>query len=332
MWLHKCRIFSNKFRLRLAAAIVSIGGVLCVLALTNLAKGTSWMPVQYEAEVHISKAPPFPDPGCRLPAGAAWAIAKPGSGDPFNIAVNSPYGASDGSNDDMSVMMRTRGQYEFSGPQQFPGLSSSISRDDTRPNVGTFLDVGANLGDWAFFMASAGWRVVAVEGGTHNVALMNATLCANPAFSERVHIVQALVGSKEQEGRLCSICGKSNGEVVCGPPDAIEKRVCAAGLTEFHVIFKSIETILKDLAIADVTGFKMDIEGFECEALAGYKAFAAQHSLTWAHIETTTTKTRACVRKFANTRWTRFGGSFTFTEDSEGNNAVLTRQVPWMIR
>lgn len=310
--------------------IAIIIALICAVNLVMSAKPKAFP--ENEPEVHISAAPPFPDPGCKLPADSAWAIAKPATGEPFNIAVHSPYGAPEGSNADMSIVMRTRGQYEFSGPQNWPGLSSSIQRDDMKPNAGTFLDLGANIGDWAFFMASAGWRVIAVDGSDNNVALMNATLCANPAFKARVHVVHALVGATEQEGKLCSICGKSNGAVVCGPPDAIGKRVCPQNMKENRVRFKTIATILKDLAVANVDAFKMDIEGYECEALAGYTAFAADHSLTWAFIETNQKKTRACVKDFAKKKWTRFGGSFTLTEDAEGNNAVLTREIPWMIR
>eukprot|EP00930_Biecheleria_cincta_P091025 TRINITY_DN80517_c0_g1_i1.p1 TRINITY_DN80517_c0_g1~~TRINITY_DN80517_c0_g1_i1.p1 ORF type:complete len:336 (+),score=24.48 TRINITY_DN80517_c0_g1_i1:81-1088(+) len=269
-------------------------------------------------------APPFPNDSCALPEGAVWAIAKPWDGSPpFNIAVNSPF-AGDSSNDDMSSLVRTRGYYEFKGVSEFPGLG---------PVPGTFLDVGANLGDWPFYLANAGWRVLAVEGGSHNVALMNATLCANPQFRNRLRISQALVGSKEQENKICSMCGKSNGEVVCGHDGAQVQRLCQTGFREYRVRFKTLQTILKESSFANVDAFKMDIEGFECEALAGYPEFAKHHALTWVRIETNQDHVKKCVQRFAEHRWQgQFGGEFEIEFIEGGTNAILTRRTPFILR
>jgi len=284
-----------------------------------------------QPEVFISKVPSWPRPECKLPVGAAWAIAKPESGEPFNMAVKAPDAQL---SDDMSHIIRTRGYYELSGPMNFPGLSSSNRRNTAQLNVGVFFDAGANIGDWAFFMATAGWRVVAVEGSPDNVALMNATLCDNPVLRDRVRVVHALVGSAENDGQICTICGRNNvdggehagtqGQVICGKTASTE-RLCAPGVPELKVESKSLKSILQVAAVANVDAFKMDIEGFECTALAGYPELAKRHSLTWVLIETADDKTRKCVKQWSDSNGYKIAQPWN-------NEAIMTRNRPWILR
>jgi hypothetical protein len=124
---------------------------------------------------------------CNLPDGAAWVVARPKGGQPFNMAV---YARGDQVADDI----RTKGHYEISDTSQLTRKGKLFPKKVGFSRQVTLLDIGANIGSWTFFFAAEGHRVVAIEAMPSNRALINATLCANPRFAERIIVKAAILG------------------------------------------------------------------------------------------------------------------------------------------
>ena len=200
---------------------------------------------------------------------------------------------------------------------QFPGLSSRNRRTDGTHDPGVMLDLGANIGDWTFFMASAGWRVVAVEPGYHAFALMNATLCANKKrFGPYVRLIHAAIS--DDTSKHCEVCySRAASEVICDPQIRPDRHHCD------KIDTLTIRDALVRSEVANVDAFHMDIEGMECDALKSYPEFTKRNTLSWNWIATHHEGVRECVQKWADkakmTIWRPWG-----------NNAIMTRENKWL--
>lgn len=280
------RRLRSQFALHVTARAVAILAAATAAGLLLL-RPALWLPRQFGPLASLSKAarmPRLPGPECKLPEHGAWAVVpSPVGGPPFNMAVM--YMRDEiPSHTDMSDAMRRVGHYETLGPQH-TGFRK----------LGTLVDIGANIGDWTFLWAASGWRVLAVDPMPMNVALMNATLCANPDF--QVRIVHAVLGTPEAEGSVCHICGLSNAYVKdCSSPR--DARVCGAGETESIVESKTLASVIEDSLMANVDALKVDVEGFECNVLAGFPNIAARHTINFAIFEVTDKASKRCVEDF----------------------------------
>ena len=167
---------------------------------------------------------------------------------------------------------------------------------------GTVLDVGANIGTWAFYWVAQGHRVVAVEGMPSNVAMINATLCANPSFAERMIVKHALLGAPENEADDCAIVtnvNSGNGNVICGKRAIDAYTETHPGSSVAFVPVRTLQSILDEVGIFDYQAFKMDIEGSECKALRGAPDLANRYTLNFVLIEQTFDEVKECAGKFA---------------------------------
>lgn len=270
-------------------------------------------------EPRILTHPKWPPKRCPLPEGAAWALAKPDVGDPFNIAVFSPQDPETTSSDgyDVSIQLSERGYFEMNGPSRFPGLSSSSRRTDGTHDPGVILDLGANVGDWTFFMANAGWRVIAVEASPHAFALLNATLCANEErFGPYVRIVHAAI--TDRPGDRCEVCySRASSEVLCESNTRTDRHHCS------DVETQTIRDVLQRANVANVDAFHMDIEGMECAALRSYPEFAQRNTLQWNWIATHKDGVRACVQQWADAAEMSIWKPW-------GQDAIITRENKWL--
>lgn len=94
--------------------------------------------------------------------------------------------------------------------------------------------------------------------------MINATLCANPAFVERTVVKYALLGPPEAVGEVCGIMLQANaggnGIVLCG--DRMEKARADGVHAMEYMPLKTLQTVLDEVGVLDYQAFKMDVEGF----------------------------------------------------------------------
>lgn len=137
------------------------------------------------------------------------------------------------------------------------------------------LDIGGNIGVTMMLFAKSGYRVTVVEAMTQNRKLLNATLCANPDLQALVSVESAIVGTPEQAGGVCKVCIDFGGDatVLCpgdsrGPEcDSMEPQKQKQMKEEIRV--KTLDQIVAEHKLPHVDVVKMDIEGYECQAIKG---------------------------------------------------------------
>jgi FkbM family methyltransferase len=187
--------------------------------------------------------------GCALPAGAKWC--KVGLGLDFDMAV---YGTAD----IVSGSICSSGTWE---------LSTLDLQEIGTP--GNALDIGANLGFYTLVLAASGWNVTAFEPMPQNIALLEASLCQNPALKSKVNLLKFGLGAKDDQCRLVS--GNTNtgdGIVECG--EEAKKPVQTDYVKRADLTIRRLDDILAQQPNMEHVDFvKMDVEGFECQVMSG---------------------------------------------------------------
>lgn len=242
--------------------------------------------------------PPWPSPECVLPPGAVWTIARPRGLYPFNMAVWSK-------DDIMAADMRKMGRWHELDHPSMIGVR----------HQGVLVDVGANFGSWSLFFAAAGHRVLAIEPAPQNVALLNASLCANPAWQERIRVYPYIVGNSEQAGKHCTFYvdpqNKGNMQVACDGPKPTN-RVFGGS-----VLVKTLQDVLDEAGVGTIDTLKIDVEGFECNVLDGIPKLLDNYHPTTIFMEIASNrKSEECAKAVAQR------GGFDITI---GWDAKLTR-------
>jgi FkbM family methyltransferase len=174
------------------------------------------------------------------------------------------------------------------------------------PEKGTLLDIGANIGDYTLLFASRGYNVIAVEPMTRNRAALQASLCLNPEFKDRVKVVPAaLVAPDEVQGRRCIIKSTNyeinvgNGYLTCGADK--EVKACEAGDANCEEVpVKTLSTALAELNVTAIDVVKMDVENFECHVFAGGESLFTKYHPKLLQVETMWGHTGQCVADMAN--------------------------------
>jgi FkbM family methyltransferase len=141
----------------------------------------------------------------------------------------------------------------------FEPASLNLAIDLMRRHGGTFVDIGANVGIYTVAITRAtGCRTVAIEPEPHNFARLQANLALNPALAVTAVncaatptlTTVALAVTKPSE-RAWTHIGSASGD---------------GGI---EVPGRPLEQILREAGVASVTLIKIDVEGYEPEALAG---------------------------------------------------------------
>jgi len=190
---------------------------------------------------------------CSLPPNGRWAMANVGRAfPPFWMAVY-------GSNDIVSQSLLFSHNWEQLNVNLYG-----------RP--GHAVDIGGNVGFYTFALAKAGWNVTTFEAMSTNVALMKATLCANPDIVERVDLHE--VGLGDSPGR-CSLMSHSinvgDGMVVCSANDMPNHLAPTNMVVREHFEVKRFDDQFPKGKFAEqkVDFVKIDVEGFECKVFRG---------------------------------------------------------------
>ena len=237
----------------------------------------------------------------------------------FDMAVHPPR------SDLVSREILRTGRWEIGHPQELASLADSTLEPAVNgqadPTVRrTFLDIGANIGFYSLLFAHHGWRVISVEPMTRNRAALEASLCLNPELRSRVTVVAAALGSAAQvaSGATCVIRRRKgvtwnvgNGKLRCGTGTAglhrCEKNQTSA---ECHAVaLRTLDSVLTSLNPDSIDVVKADIEGSECDGLAGEGARSLfmrwrPAFLQWEGKET---RTDQCMSKTALTHKYRIG-------------------------
>jgi FkbM family methyltransferase len=214
-----------------------------------------------------------------------------GEGTPYRLMVtHNP------NTDWVSTYIRDQGYWELLDVGDIGGLIDAPAR----ASPGVLLDVGANIGFYMLLFAHTGWAVIAIEAMRVNRMAIETTLCLNPDLRTRVTLVAAVVGNPAAgSNESCIVRSQykrnvGDGTLTCGPGLG-----CGGGpawkrkLTCDEVKLSTIDNLLADLKPRAIDVFKMDIEGAECNALAGgqsiftkYRPALVQLELKQRHVNT----------------------------------------------
>lgn len=145
---------------------------------------------------------------------------------------------------------------------------------------GHMLDIGGNIGFYAFAFAQAGWTVTTFEPMETNTALMNATLCRNPDLAQRVRLNAFGLGATTHQCRMMS--PQSNvGDGFTRCDDEEEGTVLQENENTFkevgHFIVRRLDEVLLEQGITHVDLVKIDVEGHESQVFAGAPNFLEQY-------------------------------------------------------
>mmetsp|Transcript_15143 Transcript_15143/g.26727 ORF Transcript_15143/g.26727 Transcript_15143/m.26727 type:complete len:292 (-) Transcript_15143:72-947(-) len=196
---------------------------------------------------------------CPLPIGSRWCTVHPVGRPSFTMAVST-------GTDIVSQSICSQGFWETGDISSFgpPGHA---------------VDIGANLGYFTFLLAHAGWKVWAWEPLTTNLARMDATFCANPAFKAQITLSRYALG--ETPDTCVMFSGNrnvANGVVRCGSEgQMVQQHKPIPGIgTDYTILgtfpVKRLDDVLQENGMPQVVNFaKLDVEGFECEVLRGGK-------------------------------------------------------------
>lgn len=188
---------------------------------------------------------------CPLPENAQWCTVQMGlKHGTFQMAV---YVAAD----IVSQSICSSGTWE---------LQQTDISDLGKP--GRALDIGANVGFYSLVLAASGWNVTAFEPMKTNTELIEASMCANPELAERITLNKFGLGSKDDR---CIIFSDDNnlgdGHSACG--DDINKPIPAGYHKRATMEIRRLDDALAKENVEHIDFVKMDVEGFECQVMAG---------------------------------------------------------------
>uniref|UniRef100_A0A7S0P261 Uncharacterized protein n=1 Tax=Calcidiscus leptoporus TaxID=127549 RepID=A0A7S0P261_9EUKA len=250
--------------------------------------------------------------------------------------------------DVVSGAIKKQGYWEWRSPEEMLGAAGRAREErqrdrangpkvvpyipDEPPKVKAalrrFLDVGANLGWYAFLFAQAGWDVLAIEPRRQHRRAIEATRCLNPELGRRITLLSVAVGSPEDAvGGACFFLASSAGSrALCGAAAAatncthllvaprLKPRTCKDGkvrrsclLPPYQACERAPLLTLDSLLLHNTRGFgaaRIGVGGLECRVLAGAGS-ALRSTMKHARplvlqVEGAAPKSASCARAFAS--------------------------------
>lgn len=238
--------------LSLSLSLSSAWSWLLILA-SRVATGMKVLPLapQRVVPVHATTAE------CPLPAASRWCTVRPVGRPSFSMAVST-------GEDVVSDSICKLGYWDSMDVSSFGAPGNAV-------------DIGSNMGYFTFLLAQAGWKVWAWEPIPSNLAMLDATLCANPAFKAEITLFRYALG--ETPDNCVSFSPNWNvadGMVRCGSEGLmIQQHRPVPGVgTDYSILgifpVKRLDDVLSEPGMPQVVDFaKIDVEGFECEVLRG---------------------------------------------------------------
>ena len=142
-----------------------------------------------------------------------------------------------------------------------------------------FLDVGTNLGWFTLLAAALNASVISIEPNANNVQMVRTSICANH-WPERVRLHQVAAGSRREEcaliqptrnvGDTMLACGDVQKEI------KVQNKILSRSYTKGEM--KQVGGMVQVRKLDDIVAsrpidvVKIDVEGFEGDALGGWQA------------------------------------------------------------
>ena len=157
-------------------------------------------------ETAMTRLPSFPK-HCALPPGAAWAVARPASAPPFNMAVYRT--------GFIAEAMRKRGFWEMHDTEQLTRVGTVFPKRVGFSEPITLLDVGANVGTWSFFFVAQGHRVRAAQPLAEKTSRSLGRMTRLPAGLGWLAALIPLSAGAVLCDVLCAVLGCANTATTC---------------------------------------------------------------------------------------------------------------------
>lgn len=164
---------------------------------------------------------------------------------------------------------------------------------------GTFVDIGANVGWYSMLFARMGWNVLAVEPQTRNKRGIDANLCLHKDLRERINVVQAALGAKEDQCVVWSQKGEAGkGRLACDG-----KVNCKSGRFDGYQC-NSVRTMTLDRLLAETNLEKVDVlrigvAGHVCDIFRGGQTLFEKYAPKFIIVEKSDEESAKCTREEA---------------------------------
>lgn len=189
-------------------------------------------------------------PECKLPNNAWWCTAVLGD-KTFEMAVYPV-------EDIVSSAICSGGYWEIN---QYDIINLG--------QPGHALDIGANVGFYSLALAAFGWKVSSFEPSENNVALMQASMCRNPELAKMITLHNVGLGAADNH---CIYTSHNSNlgdcETRCGMA-AINWVDTENERKRGEMVVRRLDDILAEENVEQIDYVKMDVEGFECNVMAG---------------------------------------------------------------
>eukprot|EP00746_Dinoflagellata_sp_MGD_P024132 gnl/MRDRNA2_/MRDRNA2_156609_c0_seq1.p1 gnl/MRDRNA2_/MRDRNA2_156609_c0~~gnl/MRDRNA2_/MRDRNA2_156609_c0_seq1.p1 ORF type:complete len:315 (+),score=47.22 gnl/MRDRNA2_/MRDRNA2_156609_c0_seq1:88-945(+) len=147
-------------------------------------------------------------------------------------------------------------------------------------NSSNFIDIGANVGWFTLLFAALGYTVWAVEPFHENLRLLKLSLCLNPQFKDRVHVVPY---GLHVNSTTCTVfqhktVNAGDTVTVCTESTSSDEttELESQGFQRLSAVpMRSLDDLFKSSVIpypnGSIGAMKIDVEGFEPLAMRGLK-------------------------------------------------------------
>lgn len=132
----------------------------------------------------------------------------------------------------------------------------------------TVLDIGANIGAHTMSLAQRvgpRGRVLAFEPTRYAYEKLARNLSLNPELAQRVSAFQYFLGSADDEHVADAVY--SSWPLRGG--EGLHEKHCGQSMSTQGGRTRSLDSVLSEQAVAPVDIVKLDVDGFECDVLAG---------------------------------------------------------------
>jgi len=194
---------------------------------------------------------------CKLPANGRWCDVKLGAAN-FKMAVYN-------TDDIVSQNICQTNTWEL-----------TVNDITALGKPGNALDIGANIGFYSFVLAANGWNVTSFEPMTSNHEFLEATMCQNPALKQRIRLNKFGLGSKDDHCIIIS--GDANlGDGISQCGELAKKPIQAGYHKRASMDIRRLDDVLTEEKIDKIDFVKMDVEGFECQVMAGGQSLLTKY-------------------------------------------------------
>eukprot|EP01006_Ploeotia_vitrea_P057762 TRINITY_DN68226_c0_g1_i1.p1 TRINITY_DN68226_c0_g1~~TRINITY_DN68226_c0_g1_i1.p1 ORF type:complete len:408 (-),score=16.01 TRINITY_DN68226_c0_g1_i1:176-1399(-) len=182
-------------------------------------------------------------------------------------------------NDLISTLIQSRGLFETTNIHIFAKMHTPFKNVTTGPMQPLFLDIGSNVGVYTVCAARLGLHVTALEAMPPTAAKVAHTIADNK-FQDRVNVFNVAITSRTG-GDLCiasNFVSKENmGGVRVSSANEEEQKEKNCDISVPQVSIDDVVQSIPNITQRRIVGFKMDVEGWESEALAGAEKTLGNH-------------------------------------------------------